>query len=960
MESSDYIAHYGILRKSGRYPYGSGKDGSAPFPWSLGSTENVRNRRFLEYFDAVAAEAKAQGKPTNKALTETCKLLGISTTEYRAARTLANTQQKQIQIRTAQRLKDKGWSNTQIAQHMFNNPKQESTVRSLLNDDAKYKADALQNIAKTLEDGVKAKKYIDVGTGVEQYLGVSPDRLRAAVALLQQKGYEVIPVQVPQLGAAPGNKTTIKVLAPPGSKYKGPDGVNANRHLIQQLDALGSFTKDNGHSMLNVAPPLSISSKRVQVKYGDEGGDKSDGVIYVRPGVKDLSLGGSHYAQVRIMVDGTHFIKGMAVLRDDLPPGVDLQFNTAKLSTGNKLEALKPLKTKKLDDGTEVIDTDNPFGAQLKLNGRGQIFDEHGKVSSVMNILNEEGDWNTWSKNLSSQFLSKQSIPLASRQLDKTYEERRRDLDEILNLTNPVVKKLLLEKYADGVDSSAVDLKAAAFNGQTSHVILPVPSMKPTEVYAPNFNHGDTVVLVRYPHGGTFEIPELTVNNRQRAARAAFGIHPPDAIGIHPNVAKRLSGADFDGDSVIVIPQRPSTRVKITDPSKDPALLSLSKFEPQREFPPYDGMHTIDGGRYNAATGKVDYGPKGPRPVGKQQQMGRVSNLITDMSIKGAPHDEIVRAVKHSMVVIDAEKHALDFKGSEEAHNIKALREKYQPIEGRRRVAGGASTLISKAGSKVRVRATKERGIDPLTGRKILVPKGEDFVDAQGRTRFPTQKSTKLAEERDAFKLTSGGSKETPGHAIEAVYAAHSNRLKDLADLARKASVNTSVEKGTVPSAVRAYDKEVKALNAKLNLAIRNRPLERQAQVYANQTLKAKKADYPEMDAAQEKRIRFQALAQARARVGTDRQTFEITPQEWQAIQARAISPSRLTTILDHADLDSVKKFATPRQVLKIGGGDLSRARQLISNGHTQFEVAQQLGISVTTLKNSLKGESSG
>jgi hypothetical protein len=956
IESSDYLAHYGILRRSGRYPYGSGQNGAAPFPWSLGSTENVRNRRFLEYFDAVAAEAKKQGKPTNRSITETCKLLGISTTEYRAARTLANAQQKQVQIKTAQRLKDKGWSNTQIAQHMFNNPKQESTVRSLLDNDTKYKADALQNIAKTLEDGVKSKRYIDVGTGVEQYLGVSPDRLRAAVALLQQKGYEIIPVQIPQLGTAPGNKTTIKVLAPPGSKYKGPDGVNANRHLIQQLDALGSFTKDNGHSMLNVAPPLSISSKRVQVKYGNEGGDKADGVIYVRPGVKDLSMQGSHYAQVRIMVDDTHFLKGMAVLRDDLPPGVDLQFNTTKLSTGNKLDAMKPLKTKKLDDGTEVIDHDNPFGAQLKQSPRGQVLDLHGKVTSVMNVVNEEGDWNTWSRNLSSQFLSKQAPPLARRQLDKTFDDRRGELDEIMNLTNPVVKKKLLESFADGVDSSAVDLKAAAFKDQTSHVILPVPSMKPNEVYAPNFNHGDTVVLVRYPHGGTFEIPELTVNNRQRAARAAFGPHPPDAIGIHPNVAKRLSGADFDGDSVIVIPQRASTKVKVTDPTKDPELLSLSKFEPQREFPAYDGMHTIDGGRYNASTGKVDYGEKGPRPAGKQQQMGRISNLITDMTIKGAPNNEIARAVKHSMVVIDAEKHALDYKGSEEFHNIKALREKYQPAGGNRRAAGGASTLISRAGSRTDVRAFKERGIDPVTGRKIRVPKGESFVDGKGVERFPTVRSTKLAEVRDAFKLTSGGSKETPGTTVEAVYANHSNRLKDMADLARLESVRTAIEKGTVPSAVKAYDMQVKSLNAKLDLAIRNRPLERQAQVYANQTLKAKKADYPDMDEAQEKRIKFQALAQARARVGADKQTIDITPQEWQAIQARAISPSRLSSILDHADLETIKSFATPRQTLKVQGTDLSRARQLIANGHTQFEVAQQLGISVTTLKNSMKG----
>ena len=44
--------------------------------------------------------------------------------------------------------------------------------------------------------------------------------------------------------------------------------------------------------------------------------------------------------------------------------------------------------------------------------------------------------------------------------------------------------------------------------------------------------------------------------------------------------------------------------------------------------------------------------------------MGDVSNLITDMTIKGANNDELARAVRHSMVVIDSEKHNLDVKAS--------------------------------------------------------------------------------------------------------------------------------------------------------------------------------------------------------------------------------------------------------------------------------------------------------
>ena len=42
-----------------------------------------------------------------------------------------------------------------------------------------------------------------------------------------------------------------------------------------------------------------------------------------------------------------------------------------------------------------------------------------------------------------------------------------------------------------------------------------------------------------------------------------------------------------------------------------------------------------------------------------QTEMGKISNLITDMTLKGATQDELARAVRHSMVVIDAEKHMI-------------------------------------------------------------------------------------------------------------------------------------------------------------------------------------------------------------------------------------------------------------------------------------------------------------
>src|SRR4029079_19649441 len=129
--------------------------------------------------------------------------------------------------------------------------------------------------------------------------------------------------------------------------------------------------------------------------------------------------------------------------------------------------------------------------------------------------------------------LSKQHPTLAKAQLAVTRENRQKEFDRINALTNPVVKKKLLENFADETDSAAVHLAAAAMPRQATRVLLPIPQMKPNEVYAPGFNDGDRVALVRFPHGGTSEIPQLTVNNRVPAAKKLLGASPKfDAIGI--------------------------------------------------------------------------------------------------------------------------------------------------------------------------------------------------------------------------------------------------------------------------------------------------------------------------------------------------------------------------------------------------------------------------------------------
>ena len=60
--------------------------------------------------------------------------------------------------------------------------------------------------------------------------------------------------------------------------------------------------------------------------------------------------------------------------------------------------------------------------------------------------------------------------------------------------------------------------------------------------------------------------------------------------------------------------------------------------------------------------------------------MGIVTNLITDMNLIGADPDEMARAVKYSQVIIDAEKHKLNWKACKEEMRIAELQKKYQDI----------------------------------------------------------------------------------------------------------------------------------------------------------------------------------------------------------------------------------------------------------------------------------------
>ena len=884
--AEDILMHYGMPRRSGRYPWGSGEN---PYQHS---------GDFLSRVEELEKSGMSQ--------TEIAKAMGLTTTQLRTQKSLAKDERRSLQVATAKSLREKGYSLNEIAEKMgFAN---DSSVRSLLNEKSEARMNKAKTTAEFLKQMVDEKGMIDVGTGVERELGISKEKLREALYILEMEGYPVYGGGVPQV-TNPGKQTNIKVICPPGTEHKEIYDFG-NVHSVKEYDRM--LTEDGQKIRPSFQYPTSMDSSRLKINYAEDGGIQKDGVIEIRRGVDDLSLGNSHYAQVRIMVDGTHYLKGMAVYSDDLPDGVDVLFNTNKKSGTPMTDVLKKIKD----------DPDNPFGSLIKEHG-GQSYyiDKDGKEKlSLINKRAEEGDWGEWSDHLPSQFLSKQSMTLIKKQLDLATADKVAEYDEICSLTNPTVKKKLLQSFSDDCDSAAVHLQAAALPRQKYQVILPLTTVKDTEVYAPNYKNGEQVALVRFPHGGPFETPILTVNNKLPEGKKVIGINPKDAVGINSKVAERLSGADFDGDTVMVIPTGGKTKITSTHPLK-----GLEGFDPKEQYGPDSTSRPYK------------------RMKNTQTEMGKVSNLITDMTLKGATEEELARAVRHSMVVIDAEKHNLDYKRSEQDNGIASLKKKYQGREEDGKHKEGAATLISRAKSEVSV--PKRKGSPVINEDGSLSYKTADnltYVDKKGKIKTRTQASTQMAETKDARTLSSG----TPQ---EEAYAAYANKMKSLANQARKEMVSTGKIEYSA-SAKAAYQNEVDMLDAKLNLSLKNAPRERQAQVIANAAVAAKKQSNPDMTSEEIRKANQQALTAARAQVGAERRTIVVSDREWEAIQAGAISENKLTQILNYVDIDSLRQRATPRATTTLSDAKIAKIAAMSSSGYSTSDIAEAIGVSTSTV----------
>lgn len=888
----DILMHYGVKRRSGRYPWGSGDN-----PYQHGGD-----------FLARVEELQRLGKTEKQIADE----LHLSTTDLRMQVRVAKHERRALQADRARSLREDGKTLDEIASILgYAN---DSSVRALLNENTAANKNKAQATAEILKKELAEKGAIDVGTGVERQLGVSTGVLQEALFILETEGYNRYGVGVPQVND-PKKRTITPVISVPEIDQ---------REVYQNLDLVKSVgdyhSTDGGESWDKREYPASIDSSRVKILYGDEGGALKDGVIEIRRGVADLDLGDSHYAQVRILVDGTHYLKGMAMYSDDMPDGADIVFNTNKHTGTPKMDVLKKIKD----------DPDNPFGALIKANGQSHYIDADGNEKlSAINKLKEEGDWDKMSKNLSSQFLSKQPIQLIKKQLDLTYADAADEFSEICSLNNPTVKRKLLLDFADECDSAAVHLKAAALPRQSTQVILPLNAMKETEIFAPNYRDGEKVVLIRYPHGGTFEIPELTVNNKNPTAVSVLGKNIRDAVGINPKVAERLSGADFDGDQVVVIPT--GGRVKI---QSTPALKDLKDFDPKTDY---------------STEGKT-----GVRLIAKgaatQRQMGEISNLITDMTLKGATEPEIARAVKHSMVVIDAAKHKLDYRQSEKDNGIAELKKKYQGFDDETGHHGGASTLLSRRKQDVEVPERQGSGvIDPLTGKVVYKESGRTYVDPRtGKTVAATTKVKRILAVDDVRSMSSGTLQEE-------AYADYANKMKDLANKARLEYKATPTLKRSA-SAAKAFEPEVNRLMAALKVAQLNAPLEREAQRIANARVKAKVQANNITDKDEISKIRRAAISDARNSTGASgkRTRITISDGEWTAIQSGAISDTTLSEILRYAEPKTVRERATPRRTTQLSDARISRIKAMANSGHTNAEIAEALGISTSAVSKYL------
>lgn len=144
-DDPDSLAHYGVKRRSGRYPWGSGEN-----PYQ-------RSADFLARYEEYEKKGMSQKEIADE--------MGVSTTEIRVMLSHSKHERRKLEVDRAKSLKEDGHGYSEIARIMgYPN---ESAIRNLLNNEnADLRSRQAENTAKVLAEELKDKGFLDVGKGL--------------------------------------------------------------------------------------------------------------------------------------------------------------------------------------------------------------------------------------------------------------------------------------------------------------------------------------------------------------------------------------------------------------------------------------------------------------------------------------------------------------------------------------------------------------------------------------------------------------------------------------------------------------------------------------------------------------------------------------------------------------------------------------------------------------------------
>ena len=234
----------------------------------------------------------------------------------------------------------------------------------------------------------------------------------------------------------------------------------------------------------------------------------------------------------------------------------------------------------------------------------------------------------------------------------------------------------------------------------------------------------------------------------------------------------------------------------------------------------------------------------------------------------------------------------------------------------------------------------------------IYKEKGRTYINKKGERVKAEQTVPLVSTIDDMRKLSSGTTQEN-------LYADFGNKLKALANQARKEAANTKGSKYSA-TANKIYKKEVEHLESALSIAERQAPRERRAQAIANSVVKAKIQDNPELEDKSYKKelakIRSMAIEDARAAVGASGSKSRIVPtdREWEAIQSGALSSSKIERIIRHVNDEDLKERVMPKPNATLSNAKQSKLKQMRTSGYTIAEIAEALGVSTGTVSKYL------